>query len=266
MNRIFAFSLLIFGALLFNTDKLFFKANQSFSIRSLFSIFKDTPSYSSLHREKEVKKFTYLGKGHQSFVFESEDKSHVLKFYHFPSHLRPCPWLKLREHPKKKYNIEKFKSSLESYAIALKHLKEESALKEMPDEEVLLIDKGNQKYLVPLGSTFFLYQEKAERIFPKLQTVINDKNPLLAKELISSIFDLIVKRSQKGILDLDPVLEKNYGFINNKAMHIDVGRFKKAKNINIKEEVTKLTVSLKEFLEENSPELLLYYEKKINLL
>ena len=44
-----------------------------------------------------------------------------------------------------------------------------------------------------------------------------------AKNVISSVFQLIDFLGQKGIVDNDPILRKNFGLIEDIAVQIDIG-------------------------------------------
>lgn len=265
-------------------DRTYFKKNHSFCLRYIFSTLpvsaeKETlPSHvSSILDEK----FFYLSKGHQSFVFVSEDGEYVLKFYRFPSHLRPLSWL---THPIaylfdknriniKDYNLEKLRSSFESYKIAYKELKDESGLiflhldkTDHLKKRIVLVDRLGASYLVDLDSTHFLLQKKGELIFPLLTDLVEHEKMEDAKKVIDEVISLIVKRCHKGIADLDPVLEKNYGWLAGKAIHLDSGRFKKVEALSEKEEVLKITKGLKIWLQNTNPDLLAYYESRVDSL
>jgi hypothetical protein len=129
------------------------------------------------------------------------------------------------------------------------------------------VDRLGIHYQVQLDSTIFLIQKKAELIFPKLAQLLEKNEIGKAKRMISQIMRLIANRAQKGITDKDAILEKNYGWLIDKAIHIDVGRFAEDKRlcsvINTKHEIVRITHSLKEWLEKNSPELLNFYEKEL---
>jgi hypothetical protein len=179
MNKIFLSSLFCFILMLIGLDRHFFKQNQSFSIRNIYSILPYEANWNfeqnSLLSAEELSSildqpFTYLGKGHQSYIFESANGRYVLKFYRFPSHLRPFPWL---NHPVgyhfdekrigiAQYNEKKLQDTLESYQLAFSHFHEESGLLMIHlakttnfTKHVILVDSLKQSYLVPLQETSF---------------------------------------------------------------------------------------------------------------
>ena len=87
------------------------------------------------------------------------------------------------------------------------------------------------------------------------------------KEMIHDVLIFIVDRSLKGLKDDDPVLEKNYGLIDNKLFQLDTGRLKEnfslTDHFSAKEEARIIAEPLKKRLEALSPELLQYYNKTL---
>ncbi len=220
------FLLLSFIFFLYKLNGRFLKENDQFCIGH---IFREIPK----RIKTEGPKFHYLGKGHQSFVFESEDGTQVIKFYRYPSHLRAFS-LKFWSHPKEIYNIKKLHDSLESYKLAFSELKEDCGLLDSTFKSATLIDKSGAKYTVSLDDTTCFMQKKAGKIFP----VKGD-----ATLLFSSLIDLIKRRTEKGIVDLDPVLKKNYGVVDGKVILIDIGRLKRQK-ADLNEQIEKIAEPL----------------------
>ncbi|MGE5196842.1 MAG: hypothetical protein ACM3JI_05890, partial [Anaerolineae bacterium] len=72
--------------------------------------------------------------------------------------------------------------------------------------------------------------------------------------------ELLILRCQKGIADNDALIRTNFGFIDGKAVQIDVGPFSKDSQTREKtcysKEIVRITTSLKHWLEEHFPELL----------
>jgi hypothetical protein len=223
-----------------------------------------------------MQKFTYLTKGHQSYVFIGADGQTILKFYRFPSHMRRFSWLK---HPfayrfsKKRqlikaYNEEKLRLTFKSYQIAYEELQAETGLlfvhlAQTQDlrQTLHIQDRLGVSYFLESDSICFILQKKAELIFPTLEKLLIKGEKEAAKEVIAQIIHLIEKGSEKGIADTDAVLEKNYGWQEGKAVHIDVGRFVR-KNVS-KEERAETIKPLGHFLQERDQELYLYYLSKI---
>jgi hypothetical protein len=275
MSRLFPIALLLFILLLTKVDRLFLKRNHGFCLRTIISTLTYRPEWepSTPLQHKTLdpiwdQPFCYLAKGHQSFAFLSADGRYVLKFYRFPSHLRPLPWL---NHPcagkaRKRveaYNLNKLDATFASYKLAYDELREETGLlylhlnkTETLQRCVTLVDRCGAAYRVSLDDMHFLLQKKAEPFFPLLQRTLEAGDEETFKNLISSLFSLISSRLDKGISDGDAILEKNYGWLNQRAVHIDVGRFSKSAS---KQELRTTTESLRAWMEEHCPHLLPIY-------
>ncbi|MFI5335125.1 MAG: hypothetical protein ACHQT8_08255, partial [Chlamydiales bacterium] len=88
-----------------------------------------------------------------------------------------------------------------------------------------------------------------------------------AKNAISQIIHLIVTRCQKGYHDRDPNIRTNCGFIEDRAVKIDVGRFVKNESMKnqevIKKEVVRITAPFKEWISTDYPQLLPHFEEEL---
>lgn len=261
---------------LYQIDRYFLKLNDGFCIRSLFGTLPADFQKQPLEPPPAIFKtivdqpYTYLAKGHQSYVFMSQDQKYVIKFYRFPSHLRRFPFLNhpLSSHFSKKrqqimaYNLEKLALSFNSYQIAYKKLSEETGtlwvhLQPTKDLQQLitLIDRTGCRYTLPLDSLFFVVQKKMELFFPALENLIEQGGLDASKQMIDSLIDLIMSRCEKGIQDTDPVLEKNYGWDGKRVVSIDIGRFveKPKEQLQSSDEIAKITYPLNCWLKNHQP-------------
>jgi hypothetical protein len=283
----------LFAVCLVKFDRYCFKKNEGFCIRNIYSDLPyrshwDVPldSFTSSEILDKIfnQKFVYLNKGHQSYVFISEDQDYVVKFYRFPSHLRALPWLNhpfsYSFNPKrqkiKKYNLEKLDITFRSFKLAFEELKEQSGLIYLHNNKtnylnrtIKVIDKLGMEYEVDLDSIPFVVQRTAQMLFPTLESLIAKNDLDSAKKTLSNLIDLIVLRAKKGIVDEDPVLERNYGLIDTDVIHIDIGRFVKEPEYEKlsdlpRKEVLKTTESLKHWLEGHHQALFNFYQTLID--
>ncbi len=202
--------------------------------------------------------FRYLAKGAQSYVFESHDGKYVLKFFRH-SHLR---------------DIEKLNKDFTSYKIAYELLKEQTGLvflhlnkTEDLQQKVTIYDKLGIVHEIDIDKMEFILQKKASLIFPALTSWMESGNAEKAKQGISSLFQLLELRCQKGIFDKDPDLKTNFGFYQDKAVQIDVGRFKIYQSEEAsKDEITRITDNLHHWINANYPELSNYFEEELHAL
>lgn len=286
---LFFLSMLLLIGISMHIDRYFFKKNKSFCIQTILSSLPFQPQWESkqsgdpaLLREIFSQPFIYLARGGQSSVFLSEDQQYVIKFYRFPSHLRPFGWLKhpfayqLQEKRQevKRHNLEKLSISFRSYLLAFEELREQSALLFLhlnPTDSLQLqatvIDTLGSRYLVDLDKVCFIVQKRVDELYPGLYRLIEKKDLAKAKEAINSIVDLILLRCSKGIMDHDAILSQNYGLLEGKAVLIDVGRLAQEEAIkekaHQKAHLEKMCLGLKEWLKTESLELSLHLEKKI---
>jgi hypothetical protein len=244
-NRLFFVSSFLFTLILARVDHIFLKQNEGFSLRTVLgqaSTTAESPSLTDEMRRILSQPFHYFAKGHQSFVFASEDNQHVVKLYRFPSHLRPLPWL---NHPfssrlsqRRKaimtYNEEKLSLSLHSYQIAFEELQRETGVEWIhlsPTHDDLpllhLIDRCGHHYEIPLDDLCIVVQKRFIPIFEALEQMKTSSDREGIRHVVSSLLDRIEGSCRKGIVDKDPVLDKNYGWDGKEVVYLDIGRFVK---------------------------------------
>jgi hypothetical protein len=183
--------------------------------------------------------FYYLGKGLQTFAFESEDGRYVIKFFRFDDSKMPygqwfLRWVKesfgLATKPYMtplNRTIKTFRSCLLSYHRA----KEETGLvwiqlnpKEGFWPKVQVRDRIHRWHRVDLKNTPFIVQKRAERLLPTLLKAAKE-NPDRFRRLIQSYVDLHYDLDTRGLYNLDLKMASNFGFIGDRAMQIDFGNF-----------------------------------------
>lgn len=228
-------------------------------------------------------KFHYLGKGGQCYAFESEDGKYVLKF--FKLYLRRLPswafaiplsdsYQKMLER-KQKVRASKLERDFNSYKLAFTELKEETGLifihlnkTQELKKAVTIIDKLHIEHVINLDKTLFVLQKKAELVYPHLNRLMREDNKEKAKEAVQSILTLIHDRAQKGIFDEDARIHCNFGFIDNEAVLIDVGRLKIDPQIKVpavyQKDLLKITRRFKQWLEVHHPSLATYLDEKLD--
>lgn len=287
-SKMLPIALILFFTALIPLDRFFLKKNHSFCLHYIQTPMVPNPSWeinTAFPKEVLSQPFFYIGKGSQTFVFESQDKQWVLKFYKFPSHMRLISWLK---HPFayttdprrisiKDHNIKRFLMSYSSYYFAHTLIPEETAVTYVHlnptnhlRQAVTLYDRLGAKYRVSLDATGYLLQRKAQKIFPVLDQAMSQGDLTFGKHVVDELIRTIVARCQAGLTDLDAMLHNNYGWLDGRAIHIDVGRL--IPDASVKEpaayqkEVIRITQLLSDYLGANYPELYNYYKSKINSL
>jgi hypothetical protein len=190
-------------------------------------------------------KFTYLSMGKQAFVFESEDKRHVLKLFkplspYFRINLLKKSYKVTYEklpfsreifaffHPEELRNAQE--KTFQSYFNAFSLLSEETAVEYLHlastahlGNTLHLYDKLGRLHKLPSDTTCFLIQKKADLFYPTLEKKIKSKEFEEAKQLIDHFIDMHLSLIEKGIVDPSN-FEGNIGCIDFKVLQIDVGR------------------------------------------
>jgi len=281
-------AVVVFFSSLIPLDRFFLKKNNSFCIHYIESPMMHNPSWETatpFPSEAFDQPFYYMGKGSQTFVFESADHNWVLKFYKFPSHMRKISWLKhpiaYKRDPRrieiKDHNIKRFLMSYSSFHFAHTLLPHETAVTyvhlnptQTIKKSVTLYDRLGAKYSVSLDSTGYLLQRKAEKIFPVLDRAMASGDIALGKKVVDELIGVIVARCKTGLTDLDAMVHNNYGWLDGRAIHIDVGRFIPSEEVKqpseYKKEAVRITQLFSDHLGEHYPELYAYYLAQIENL
>ncbi|HAB99524.1 MAG TPA: hypothetical protein DCE71_06865 [Parachlamydiales bacterium] len=177
--------------------------------------------------EKEALKifsqpFTYLGRGAQCYVFESCDQNYVVKI--FQENRRATPLSRWKGSLKRKKNTD-FRSCLVAYSLAreetaLEYLHLHTTKARLPKLSVQ--SPTGQWFSLPLDRYSFALQKKAK---PFQETLIQASLEGNLAVYLSSFLSLIDSRLAKGIRNEDKSLLSNFGFLDQKAVEIDFGRY-----------------------------------------
>ena len=271
---------------LFKLDKTKTKKNDGFSINQIYSNHKDKQNWqheiNTNISEDELssifsKNFFYLGKGHQSIVFENKEDHVVVKFYKFPSEMRelsffshPLSQFSKRRQTIFKYNLSKYHNTIESHRLAFSCYAKESGmlaaqLSKSTDcpYTITIIDRVGNKYFVSLKDTHFILQKKGSRFFDKLNFLLSNGKEDDIKKVIKNTFTFIHQRFLQGIIDDDPVISKNFGLYDLRPFQLDTGRLRQSprsiSSQEAKQETLKITAALEEWIHKNCPQLINYY-------
>ena len=244
------------------------------------------PASPSVEDKQEIEnalsqKFYYLGTGRQAYAFVSEDGKYVLKFFRrlplpFNSRFSQIFTEKFKEQINQ-YRYKKISGELKSCKIAYDTLKEESALTwihlnktPVSPSQVTLVDLLGIEHKTHLDNKEFILQKKAQLFYPYLDKKIKEGDIEGAKQAIHSMVQLIVERCKLGIRDEDPALHRNMGFIEGKAVFIDIARLKMDKKNKdpayLDKKIPKILKGFKGWLSQNHPEFLSTLDEELNSL
>ncbi|MBS0604355.1 MAG: hypothetical protein JSS60_04865 [Verrucomicrobia bacterium] len=239
---------------------------------------KEAEFISSLFKQK----FRYLGRGLQSFVFLSEDEEYVLKLFNnryqkkiqLFSLLSSFPLVNHWASMRAQYFDEKLDKTFKSYQIAFSEMQDKTGLLYIHLEQtsnlpshLTVVDPLNICHDIDPNKIGFLIQKKATQVYPALKEYLAQGDIEGAKRALSSLIELFFWKWRHAIADNDPLIRTNYGFVDGKAIQIDVGPLSKLASFQSlelqKEEIERITASLKFWLNENGPELIPFLDREL---
>ena len=216
-----------------------------FSVAKISSNFSYDPAWATLEPQgaeldhlKEIfhQKFTYLAAGSQSYAFASEDGKYVIKFFRM-KHLIP----KITDylHPDKvEHRRQNLLSIFSAHKLAYEELRQETGLiylhlnKSRHLQTTLhVVDRLGRPHQINLDKTEFVVQEKAELIFTRLKKLLQKGDHEAVERSIAAVMELVRHRIDLGIADHDKAVTHNYGFVGERAVHLDIGRIYKEKKL-----------------------------------
>jgi hypothetical protein len=225
-------------------------------------------------------KFRFLGRGLQSFVFESEDGKYVLKLFNnrYPRNVRLFSWLSRLPlvgdwaEERAGYFAKQLTKTFQSYEIAFEEMQEKTGLSyihlkptEALPNKLVILDPLNIAHEINPNEFGFLIQKKATLVYPALKTYLKSNDLEGTKQALASLIDLFFWKWEQGIADNDPLIRTNYGFIEGKALQIDVGPLSKQAILpqEQKAQIQKISSSLRHWLTENAPELTTFLDQEL---
>lgn len=244
----------------------------------------EVPPLSELAQAEINKKldqpFTFLGSGGWCYAFLGQDEHTVLKFYkHTHLELKAC----IKEFSWKKFLLKSprlpegssyfqelnfnscillYKQAKERTGLLYVHLNKTQGL----HNPVTLIDPIGVKHTLDLDRTEFVLQTKAELILPHLNTLMEKGEVDSAKTCIKEIITCLAEFHQKGIRDLDRSFRNNFGYIEEKAVALDLSSFVLDPSSHASQDIRDKTHRLERYLRKYHPVLHLYYQDCINQL
>ncbi|HSW86801.1 MAG TPA: hypothetical protein VLG49_04800 [Rhabdochlamydiaceae bacterium] len=216
-------------------------------------------------------KFIFLGGGGSFYAFASEDQNYVIKFFKM-HHLNPIPRLRpyigpiLDRHKKRERVFDSCKFAYndlkEETGVIYIHLNKTKGL----HKNIIIVDNLGIEHSIPLDSIEFVVQKKAVLAPEYIAGLMKSGRPDLAKDALKSVWHLMESIIKKGYDGRDMNVATNFGFINGKAVQIDIGPFKKANWVKArnfyKNRLYRSARKLDLWLQETYPELSKHFEEK----
>lgn len=198
--------------------------------------------------------YAFLGYGAQSYVFESQDREYVVKFFRFdrlPEHRSVDLLL---SNYKRAYDILK-----EQTGLIYIHLNQTS----MNLPTLHCKDAIGRNVHLPLDAYRFVVQKKALLFTEALKQASN--NPLLMQKRLDAFLQLIQSRAAKEVMNTDTNIYRNFAFLDDQALEIDFGNYVYSPGMDQKKETTLFFRKLHRWLEKNDPKWVSYLDQKKGL-
>ncbi|NGX39404.1 MAG: hypothetical protein KR126chlam1_00731 [Chlamydiae bacterium] len=181
-------------------------------------------------------RFSYLAEGAQVYAFTSEDGKYVLKLFKGRHRKRLTPsrfWRRMTKSKEEKEVSQrkwraKFAATRRRYKEAFTNLKDETGLyylhfhRTQTPLPVTLVDR--YAFQIDLHTLPFIIQKRAEIAPDYFKRILRSGDATKLDQAIRSLKDLFATRLQKGYSDPRQSLSSNYGFIDDQAIQIDVGK------------------------------------------
>lgn len=280
LKKIFLYGLLVI-AVCFISARIYFALTDDFRVGN---ITYEVPYKSFLEIDPEDKisenelnsildqPYSYIGKGAQSYVFGSADDKYVIKFFKF-KHLKPSifwEWMpsigplktykdKLAARKQRKllgvfrahklaYDVDRAQSGLVFIQLNIS---------QNPRRSVTVINKMGMKVDIDLEHIPFILQKKGVTLRSALTELLDKYDLDTVEKRVGQIFEMYANEYAMGIYDHDHGVMRNTGFIDDKPLHLDVGKLAKKSSMLQKkfarEDADIVTKSIKQWLNKNYP-------------
>lgn len=254
------------------------KKTDGFSIREITPRHQKSALFTMRSLTEEEKKelsqalgqpYSYYCRGGQVFAFLSADKKYVLKL--FKQHLYHPSYVERLQKRRIDKRVDKLQRDFFSYKVAFEELLDVTGLvyvhlQPTPDLNVQLQirDKLHILHTIDLNRFDFIIQKRAELVHDYIAMLMNTGKEEEAHRACSSLIDLICSRAKRGFRDRDPSISTNCGFLEGRAIKIDVGRFVKDPTICVREELIRTIAPFRDWIANTHPALLENLEQEIN--
>lgn len=211
----------------------------SFPYHSEWEITPLTKADGKVFAEALDQPYTYLGKGCQAYVFQSQDGKYVVKFFKYQrfrlkpweSALPSWPFIESYRQKKLLKKQEKLERFLSSWIVAFNHLKKETGLvyvhlntTDHLKKRLHITDKIGIAHAIDLDQVQFCIQRKAEMFSDVFRRMLERHQMKEAELLISRLHRLFLSDYKRGFNDNDPALLQNTGVVDGYPIHIDIGQ------------------------------------------
>lgn len=267
------FKIALFCVCFFLVERFCHRQTEGFHLHKITADLPFNPELATPPPTEEIKAllsqtYSFLGSGGQSYVFISQDKRAVIKFFKH-HHMCPLPFSIQKEIRKKRLN-----ELFTSFKIAYDFLEEETGLLFLHlnqgndfQRNLTLIDPIGIRHEINLDKTTFALQRRANLALPTLRKLLKEGKLEEAKAHLCSLLNMMVKRIRIEICNCDPVIKRNTGFIEGQAVEIDLGSFAIDKSLSHplarRRALFFDTLKLRHWLKKHAPILLPFFDLQL---
>lgn len=187
-------------------------------------------------------RYTYLGKGRQTFVFASADGQYVLKFFRF-KRLKPSRIIQIGSYlpfvgsvctkcdNKRVRRLEKL---FTGYQVAYKYDQEHTGILYVHlgvthdlNKQITVQDWLGLSHQIDLDSVAFAIQRRGRMTRDVIRDFLDRGDTVSAKKYIDKLLSMYVAEYSLGIIDQDHNIMHNTGFVGETPLRLDVGQLKR---------------------------------------
>lgn len=187
--------------------------------------------------------FHYMTKGRQSYVFESEDGKYVIKFFKY-QRFKPLwhqgllswiPHMNALNHSRNLVCQDKLERLFDGCKVAYEELADLTGVVYLklddspaPVSTLQIQDKVGFTHEIALNEMQFIIQHKTQSFTDAFKSLVAQNKTDEAENLVLSMIALLTEEYNRGYMDLDPLIVRNTGVLEGKALHLDIGQITKA--------------------------------------
>lgn len=173
--------------------------------------------------------YLYLDRGRQSFVFESQDKQYVIKFFDLHRY-QPTWFTSISKQSRMKRKMAKL---FHGYRVAYDHNRDNAMiifLQLVPNpllkQSIDLSDRFGFRHNIDLSKVPFVIQYKGITTRVEMSRLLGQGDVAAAKKCLRHLVDMYLTEYKRGIYDRDHNFMYNTGFVNGSPMRLDVGKLR----------------------------------------
>lgn len=280
---------IVFSPLILLVIGLFFaKSSLSFSLDEIRPKRAFSFQYSKTASKEELQKlqgifsqpFYHLIEGERCYVFLSQDKEYVIKFFKMKKltpkywlNYIPFPWLeklrmyKVRGRERARHEtFGGFKAAFEEFRYQTDLLFMHLFCTDWLKTKLEVIDREGRSHQIPLDTVPFILKKKAFLIPEYINEFVSQGKNKEAVTSLLLLLDLIRDFTQRGLVNENDSIIEDYGFIADKAVCINSGYILPHEEMkspaNTLYEVFRASQFFEDWLKENQPGLLEEFRKQ----